>query len=72
MTEQLHFHLDFIVGVGMFVCFIYSNTSGIYLGGLGLGTVWKYATRTIHIYSLTHFRGKWVREYKFITFKEII
>lgn len=36
------FPLDFIVVVGVFVFFISdSNTSGMYLGGLGLGTVWK-------------------------------
>lgn len=49
-----------------------SNPSGIYFGEVVLGTVWKYATRALYRHSLTHFRGKWVREYKFIPFEEII
>ena len=59
---------------GLFAYFLISNSSpsGMYFGGMDLGTVWKYAKRAVYIYFLTHFREMWVREYKCITFKEII
>ena len=55
-----------------FVFLNFLDKSGIYFGEVVLGTVWKYATRALYRPSLTHFRGKWVREYKFIPFEEII